>query len=71
MMLLLMLDAFVTVHPVCRLHCFMLKPFAQVREKANAKLSKTLPAAYSAAVKMATSGEGGRNHKPSDVFADN
>ena len=34
-------------------------------------LSKTLPAAYSAAVKMATSGEGGRNYKPSDVFADN
>ncbi len=51
--------------------CSMPKPFAQVREKANAKLSKTLPAAYSAAVKMATSGEGGRNHKPSDVFADN
>ena len=37
----------------------VLKARAQVREKANARLSKTLPSAYSAAVKLATSGQGG------------
>jgi len=31
-----------------------------VREAANAKLSKTLPSAYSAAVRMAMEGEGGK-----------